>query len=418
MPSDRGPFLPSPFVARAARWGLLAWSAIGVLILVALLFRYVLYPIRIVFPPLVVALVVVYLLDPVITALEGRGVGRVLGSLVVYVVFLSLTAAILLNVVPVLTHQAGQFEKGVPALLARAQQGIDDFAARLGLHLNLDSLVQALQPGSGRASLFLGRITSFTSGVVKAAFVLVLGPLIAFYVLVDLPKIRRGAQSLVPARRREEVGGITRRVGDTLGGFFRGQLVVAILVGLFATLGFWFVGLPYFGLIGFLTVLAALVPLIGTAIAAIPTEFVALTAGAETGGVLHVRGGWPLALACLAVLVAAQELDTRMLSRRLLRPAVRMHPITTVLSLLLGGSLLGVWGMLLAVPAVAAGKVVLLHVWDTRATWPPPRPAESPETGPPQGEPSEADLPKAPRDGNGASGAEEGQSRVREPEAV
>ncbi|HYT29846.1 MAG TPA: hypothetical protein VEN82_03645, partial [Actinomycetota bacterium] len=89
MTADRGPFLSSPFVARAARWGLLAWSIIGVLILASLFFRYVVYPVRIVFPPLLVALIVVYLLNPAITALERRGIRRVWGALGIYVIFLA-----------------------------------------------------------------------------------------------------------------------------------------------------------------------------------------------------------------------------------------------------------------------------------------------------------------------------------------
>src|SRR5206468_12937936 len=115
----------------------------------------------------------------------------------------------------------------------------------------------------GVASNFVDRVTSFTSGVVRVAFVLVLGPLIAFYLLVDLPKIQRGAQAMIPTARREEFGGLSQRIGATLGTFFRGQLVVALLVGASSVLGFWFVGLPYFALIGSLTALFALVPLIG-----------------------------------------------------------------------------------------------------------------------------------------------------------
>jgi predicted PurR-regulated permease PerM len=382
MTSERRPFLPSPFVARAARWGLIAWSVIGVVILAGLFFRYVLYPIRIVFPPLVVALIVVYLLNPVITALERRGVRRVFGALGVYVVFLSVVGIALLQLVPVLTRQGTEFVQGVPDLLTRAQNGIDSFTARLGIHVSAADLVRAFRPGSGAASNFVDRVTSFTSGVVRVAFVLVLGPLIAFYLLVDLPKIQRGAQALIPVSRREELGGLSQRIGATLGTFFRGQLVVALLVGAFSVFGFWFVGLPYFALIGSLTALFALVPLIGTVIAAIPATFVALTATGRTGGVLHVSAGWKLALACVVVLVLAQQLDTRLLSRWLLKPAVRLHPVTVLLSLLLGATLLGLWGMVLAVPTVAAIKVIVLHVWDTRAQWPPSAPGSV--EGPPR----------------------------------
>jgi predicted PurR-regulated permease PerM len=177
-------------------------------------------------------------------------------------------------------------------------------------------------------------------------------------------------------------------VGDTLGGFFRGQLLVALLVGLVSMLGFWVVGLPYFALMGALTGLLALVPLIGTLIAAVPTLFVALTASRETGQVLRVPGGWRLALASMLVRILVQQLDKWVLEPRLLSRAVRLHPVSVLLSLLVGGSLLGLWGMLLAVPTVAAIKVVVLYVWDTRSRWPPRTASE--------GEPARAERLETP----------------------
>ena len=369
--TERRPFLSSPFVARAARWGLLAWSIIGVAVLVVGFFWVMLRPIQIVFPPLLVALIVVYLLNPGVEALGRRGVRRGWATLLLYVVVLGALAALLSLVVPVVTHQIAQFSAGIPDLLTRFQQGLDQYAKRVGIKIDTANLVQLFRPGTGQASIFFSRLTSFTSGVVKAAVVLLLGPLIAFYLLVDLPKIRRGARSLVPASRRDEATEVAGRIGTTLGGFFRGQLVVALAVGLFATFGFWLIGLPYFAVVGLLTALFALVPLIGTVIAAIPALFVALTTSGHTGGLLHVRGGWPLALATLVVLVLAQQIDSRLLGPRLLDQSARLHPITVLLSLLVGGTLLGLWGMLLAVPAAMVIKVVALHVWDTRSQWPP-----------------------------------------------
>ncbi len=260
MEKDRGPFLSNPFVARVARWGLLAWSVIGLLILVFVLYRFVLYPIRIIFPPLVAALIVVYLLNPVVTALQGRGIHRILGTLVCYLAFLSVVGVGLAYLIPVVSDQVKAFVGGIPDLLTRFQNGLVSFFARLGVHLDPQDFLRSFQRG-GSAFNFLGRLTSFTtSGVVRAAFVFILGPLIAFYLLVDLPKIQRGATALVPASRREEVRDVARSVGDTLGGFFRGQLVVALMVGLFCMLGFWVVGVPYFALLAAVTGLFALVP--------------------------------------------------------------------------------------------------------------------------------------------------------------
>jgi predicted PurR-regulated permease PerM len=380
MTTERGPFLSNPVVARAARWGLLAWSVIGVLILVYVLYRFVLFPIRVVFAPLVVALIVIYLLNPVVTTLQARGLGRIWAALLTYVVFLSAVGVALAYLIPVITHQVQGFVRGIPGLLMSAENGLTRAFTRLGLHVNARDFLEPLDPRSGKAFNYLGRITSFTSGAVRAAFVLVLGPLIAFYLLVDLPKIRRGAEALVPASRRDEVRDVAFRIGGTLGGFFRGQLLVALTVGLASMLGFWFVGLPFFALIGAVTGLFALVPLIGPVLAAVPALFVAATADATRRGVLHLRGGWKLSVGVVVVLVLVQQLDTRLLSPRFVKPAVRLHPVSVLLSLLVGGTLLGLWGMLLAVPVAAVIKVLVLHVWDTRSQWPPVPAEPAPET--------------------------------------
>lgn len=395
MTAERGPFFSNPFVARAARWGLLAWSVIGLLILAFVVYRWMLFPVRFVLAPLLVAVVVVYLLDPLVSWLAERGVRRLFGALFVYVVFLAAVGVGFAFLVPILSHQASEFVRGVPGLLARGQEGLQKLAARLGVSVSAGDLVKAFEQGGGAAK-FVGRVTSLTSGAVRVAVVAVLGPLIAFYVLVDLPKISREVTSLVPTGRRPEVMGLGRRVRDTLGSFFRGQLVVAFLLGNAAALGFWVVGFPYFALFGVLVGVLALVPLIGTLVAAVPTLFVAFAISGPTGGLLNLRGGWPLALGCAIVLVLVQQLDTHLLTPRLHTAVVRLHPVTVLLSLLAGGALFGLWGLFFAVPLVAAGKVVALYFWDTRSQWPPrmasgphgvasvaASPRESPADGPP-----------------------------------
>src|SRR6266700_2705747 len=377
MTSDRGPFFSNPLVARTARWGIVAWSVIGILILLWVLFRFVLVPVRVVFAPLVVALILIYLLDPVVTLLQRRGVPRVWAALATYVVFLAAVGVALAYLIPVIAHQVQSFVKGVPGLLTRAEEGFAAFARRLGLHVSATDVFQAFEPGKGGFN-FLGRLTSFTAGVVRVAVAVVLGPLIAFYLLVDLPKLRRGAASLIPASRRREVLELGSRLGATVGGFFRGQLLVALLMGAASMLGFWFVGLPFFALMGALTGLFALVPLIGTIIAAVPVLLVAATTDHAPRGVMHLRGGWPLSIACVVVLVLVQQMDTRLLSRRLVKREVRLHPVTVVLSLLVGGTLLGLSGMLLAVTTAAVLKVAGLYVWDTRSRWPPPATTPAP----------------------------------------
>jgi hypothetical protein len=88
---------------------------------------------------------------------------------------------------------------------------------------------------------------------------------------------------------------------------------------------------------------------------------------------LHLDPGWTLAIGSGIGLAIVRQLDNHILSPNIVARTVKLHPVTVMLALLAGGTLLGLWGMLLAVPTVASAKILLLHAWDTRVTWPPPK---------------------------------------------
>jgi hypothetical protein len=105
---------------------------------------------------------------------------------------------------------------------------------------------------------------------------------------------------------------------------------------------------------------------------------VAFTTEVGGGGLLNLRPGLPLALGSAVVLLLVQQIDNHILSPNIVGRTVRLHPVTVMLGLLAGGTLLGLWGMLLAVPVLASAKIMLLHAWDTRMQWPPPPTGEHP----------------------------------------
>src|SRR5262249_56566140 len=122
----------------------------------------------------------------------------------------------------------------------------------------------------------------------------------------------------VPAKRRREVLGVARRVSLAVGGYFRGQFLVALMVGAFCMFGFWLIALPYWALVGLLVGLFSLIPLIGPFLGAIPTLFVAFTSPASGNtGLFHPRPGWPLAVAASVVLLVVQPADVLFFSPRL-----------------------------------------------------------------------------------------------------
>jgi predicted PurR-regulated permease PerM len=105
---------------------------------------------------------------------------------------------------------------------------------------------------------------------------------------------------------------------------------------------------------------------------------VAFTTDAPAGGLLNLEPGWPLAIGSAIALLIVQQIDNHILSPNIVARTVNLHPVTVMLGLLAGGTLLGLWGMLLAVPVLAAVKILLLHTWDTRVQWPPVEPGVTP----------------------------------------
>jgi predicted PurR-regulated permease PerM len=358
-----------------------AWSAIGVLILGYLAYRYVLVPVRIAFGPVLVALVIVYLLNPVVSRLQARRVPRVWGTLITYVVFLTVVGVAMRFLIPVVADQVSSFVSSVPDLLGRAQQSLTDIARRLGIEVRSTDILASLSPG-GEAGSFISRIFSFTAGFLHGLVVLVLGAVLGFYLLVDLPKAQRTSMAMLPSGRHEEVRSVLEKMGRALGGYFRGQLLVATFVGVASMLGLFIVGLPYWALVGAVAGLFNLIPLIGPFIGAVPAVFIAFTTTDSTG-LLHLEPGWPLAIGASVALLVVQQIDNHIISPNVMARTVKLHPVTVMLGLLIGGTLAGLVGMLFTVPVIASAKIVLLHLWDSRMQWP-PRGSSNPDE--PEGE--------------------------------
>jgi predicted PurR-regulated permease PerM len=160
---------------------------------------------------------------------------------------------------------------------------------------------------------------------------------------------------LVPERHRSEIAHVGRQLGRAVGGFMRGQLLVALIVGTLTSFGLWLIDLPFWLLIGMISGFLNIVPLIGPWIG-----------GAL--GVLVAIGTRDLQTALWAGLVAiiVQQVDNNFVSPAVLRATVRLHPTTIILGLVAGASLGGFWGILLAVPAMAVIKITAGHLWRTR----------------------------------------------------
>ena len=350
------PHRPSPY-ERFVRIGIMAWCGIGVIILAYLLLRLLFY-INPIVPPLLIAIAVVYLLNPLVSALERRGVPRAAGAGIVYVLFLCIVALVISLLVPVVTRQVGQVIDHFPDYLADAQATIGPLAARFGqepnFRLDAEQVREWLSAGENRQAVtrYLTGLRSVTNSVISGLIIIVLGPVMAFYLLVDLPRLRRGAMTLIPPDRREEIKGLMDRIGTAVGGFFRGQLLVALFVGVASSIGLWAIGLPYWLLVGIVAGIFNLVPLVGPFIGGGLAVIIALVSGEP------LKAVW-----AALVLLAVQQIDNHLISPNVMGRTVQLHPVVVMLALLVGASFAGLFGMLVVVPLVAMAKIIFLFIW-------------------------------------------------------
>jgi predicted PurR-regulated permease PerM len=346
----------SPY-ERFVRVGIGAWCGIGVIVLGYLVLRLVVY-VNPVVPPLLIAVVVVYLLNPVVSALERRGVPRVAGAGVVYLLFLCVVALIISLLVPVVARQVSQVVEHFPDYLADAQATVRRIGARFGqepsFRLDADQVRNWLSAEDNRRTVtrYLTGLRSVTTSLLSGLVIFVIGPVMAFYLLVDLPRLERGAMALVPPDRREEIRSLMDRIGQAVGGFFRGQLLVALFVGVASSIGLWAIGLPFWLLVGMVAGVFNLVPLVGPFI------------GGGLAVAIALISGQPLkAVWAALVLLAVQQIDNHLISPNVMGRTVQLHPVVVMLALLVGASFAGLFGMLVIVPLVAVAKIVFLFLW-------------------------------------------------------
>jgi predicted PurR-regulated permease PerM len=350
------PHRPSPY-ERFVRVGIVAWCGIGVIVLGYLMVRLMVY-VNPVVPPLLIAVAVVYLLNPLVSALERSGVPRVAGAGIVYVLFLCIVALVVALLVPVVTRQVQAVIDHFPDYLADAQAFVRDIAARFGqepnFRLDAEQVREWLSAGENRQAVtrYLTGLRSVTTSLISGLIIFVLGPVMAFYLLVDLPRLRRGAMALVPPARRTEMRSLMDQIGQAVGGFFRGQLLVALFVGVASSIGLWAIGLPFWLLVGIVAGVFNLVPLVGPFIGGALAVIIALISGQP------LKAVW-----AALVLLAVQQIDNHLISPNVMGRTVQLHPVVVMLALLVGASFAGLFGMLVIVPLVAVAKIVFLYLW-------------------------------------------------------
>ena len=324
---------------RLTRAGIFAWSLLG-LFGTLVVFVYLLDMFKLVVIPLVIALFPAALLSPLSSRLKRWGFPPLAAAAVVVVGFLVMFLGLLAALIWLIVGELDDLLETLEQAYADVANWIDDVIG--WTPPSLDEMFERIQ--NWAMDLEVGNTAS---SVAFATFEVIAGVLLGaialLFYLKDGERMTGVALQLTPERLRDDVAEVFRRVWDTLGGYFRGQILVALVDAVAIGIGLFLLGVPLALPLAMLVFFGGLFPIVG-----------AFTAGAVAVLVALADGGIGLAIAVLVLNVAVQQLEGNLLEPLIVGRATNLHPLLVLASLTAGAVTLGILGAFLAVPITAA----------------------------------------------------------------
>lgn len=325
---------------------------IGFWLVSLVVFVLVLVLLRDVLLPFVAALALAYLLDPLADRLERWGMSRLAATIAILFVFLLMFVLVLVLLAPLLGQQLAGLVARLPADAAKLQALVLErggpWLERLGGAQLTEEAKNSLGDLVGEATKWVGSVLQslWTGGtaIIGVFSLLVLTPVIAFYLLVDWDRMVSTVDSWLPLEHRDTIRGLLQEMDVSIAGFLRGQALVCVLLGLFYAIGLSLLGVNFGALIGIISGFLSFIPYVGS-----------LTGLVLSVGVAIVQfwPDWTWPLATLGVFVAGQFLEGNIFQPKFVGDSIGVHPVWLMFALLAFGSLFGFVGLLLAVPLAA-----------------------------------------------------------------
>jgi predicted PurR-regulated permease PerM len=296
-------------------------------------------------------------LDPAVRFLERRGLGRGWSVLVVLIALIAVLALILWLIIPVVVEQITLFVKSVPDL-------ISDFAgsdiyrtleAQFGDQFqDLVGDVQGFLSDPGNIAVIGGGALQVGASIANAISGVVIVLVLVIYFVATLPGIKQAMLRLVPARDRENTEIITDQITDSVGGYVMGMVTLAFINAVVVLLLYTVMGLPFPLLLAVVAFLITLIPLVGSLIFWVIGTGIALFADPI------------LALVVAVIYLVYMQLESYFLTPRVMNRAISIPGSLVVIGALVGGTLLGLLGALVAVPVTASILIIIKKVWIPR----------------------------------------------------
>lgn len=375
---------PSP------RWN--ASTKLVVMLTTIVILGWILYRFQVLIPPLVIAMIVAYLLNPLVGALSGRlrisrGLAILLLYLAILLAFSGVSTAVGLAVRQQLIGLVNNLRRVLVELPARLQDdllnqtyAVGPFTvdlSRIDIAPLLDQALSTVRPALSQTGALIATVTSTVASTLGwVIFIAVL----VFYMLKDIHTFQPALERLAEAPGyAEDVRRLVWELGWIWNGFLRGQTVLAIVIGVLVTICMTALGVRYALVLGLLAGLTEFVPIIGPLVSGLIGTLVALFQ------VSNWLGLPPVGYAALVagVYFVIQQIENNFLVPRILGHSLNLHPMAVLIAALMGATLAGILGLLLAAPTFATLRLLARYAWSKLLDLDPfPEPLAEPERKP------------------------------------
>ncbi len=299
---------------------------------------------------LLAAVVLAAAIEPVANYLQKYRIPRAVSVLVVYVAILAVVSGAVTLMIEPLAEQTQQLAVAIPRLANSVEEWLPNI-----LHYDQETIAANLQGAVAKLGSELGNLSAnifvqtrmVLSGITAAIFVFV----IAFYLVIEQDAMKKFVRLVTPKAHVAFVEQSVDQAQKKVGRWIVAQITLGVIVGIVVGLGLWVLRMPYALPLAVLAGILELLPVIGPVIAAVP------------GVIVGFAQSWLIGLLALALYIIVQQLENNVLVPGIMRRAIGLHPLVTIIAILFGARLAGFMGVILAVPIATIMGIFLSDVF-------------------------------------------------------
>lgn len=317
----------------------------------------VLYRVRSVVAPLALAVLLAYVLNPIVGLLRKAKLSRTGATIIVYLLLIFALVAIPSIMVPPLIQQLISIDVDFAAILESLRQLTVRYRTVEFLGFSID-LYRVFVDIQGELANLVGSLASqsvtILRGAASSALWLIFILIISFYLLKDASQITSYLGRLAPPEYQEELSQLMKEIGEIWDSFLRGQIILSSTVGGITAITMWIVGVKNALLLGILAGILEIIPNLGPVLAALPAVALAFFLGSEH---LALSNGW-FALLVAGLYVAIQQVENNFLVPRIIGRSVNLHPVVVIVGTIGGAMVGGILGIFLAAPVLGSARIL------------------------------------------------------------